>query len=245
MTDEAWLAVVAAWPSLARSRVELARELELRAPAREHLADFCLAFACARSDPQAMAELESRFMPSVQSSLRRYPAAFVEELKQALRERLFLGPSPKIRAYAGRGPLGAWLRTVAARLACDLRSRERSEEVEPLPPPACPDPEVDLLKSRLLPVFRDALETSLRGLPVAERNRLRLHFLDGLTATQLAALEGVAVSTVTRALARTRRDLLDSTQRRVAQLLALSPRETLTALRLVRSNLEVSLSQLN
>ena len=42
---------------------------------------------------------------------------FVDEVKQGLRERLLVGPPPRIAEYSGSGPLGGWLRVVSVRLA--------------------------------------------------------------------------------------------------------------------------------
>src|SRR5262249_6346429 len=147
--------------------------------------------------------------------------------------------TPRIAAYTGRGPLGAWLRTVAIRLAANLRTSERDRSKRPQSPSVTPDPELDYLKNRYGPLFQDALQACFSGLSAEERNRLRLHFLDGLTATQVAALERVAVSTVTRAIERTRRRILEQTKRYLADQLSLSRGESQSLLRLVRSNLDV------
>jgi RNA polymerase sigma-70 factor (ECF subfamily) len=240
MTDEAWQSVRAAWPALSVERAAFARYAEARQPRDENLADLYLACACATGEARALSLFEQRFMPEVASYLRRATPALVDEVRQALRERLFVGASARISAYTGRGPLGAWLRTVAARLAVDLRASQPARATaEALS--TTPDPELDYLKARYQPVFREALQAALAGLSVAERNMLRLHFLDGLTATQIAALERVAVSTVTRALERTRRRIVDETKRHFAARLALPRGESQSVLRLVRSHLDVSI----
>jgi RNA polymerase sigma-70 factor (ECF subfamily) len=242
MTDADWKAARSPWRAFSVGRDTFEKHALERSPKREHLADLYLAFACWSGDRGALAAFERLYIPEVASYLRHPEAAFVDEVKQALRERLFVGAAPRIAAYTGRGPLGAWLRTVAIRLSLNLRANEKTHARRAEPPPSAePDPELDYLKHRYRPVFREALAKSLAELPVEDRNRLRFHFLDGLTATQIASLERVAVSTVTRGLERARRRILDETRRHFADRLSLSRGESQSMMRLVRSHLGVSI----
>ncbi len=243
MTDEEWSLVRAAFPTLRVDEAAFERYAEAHQATAKHLSDLYLAYASLVAAPGALDELVRRFRPQVATHLRRDPPALVDEVWQALLTRLFVGDAPRIATYTGRGPLGAWLRTAAVRLAVDLRPRARAEGGERDPEPML-DPELDYLKERYRPVFGEALQACLAALSIEERTMLRLHFLDGMTATQIAALERVAVSTVTRALERTRRHILEETKRQVTERLGLSPGESDSMLRLARSLLDVSIRRL-
>src|SRR5262249_26695993 len=109
--------------------------------------------------------------------------AFVDEVQQALREKLFVGKdgsSPKIAEYDGRGTLASWVRVVALRTAVDLRRKSPEAPPEPeadQPEPATGDPETGYLQQR----YRGAFDTAIRGAIAAlgrdQRELLRLHFV--------------------------------------------------------------------
>src|SRR6185295_2269441 len=91
------------------------------------LEDLALALAAANGDAAAIEEIERTIvepLPRTLSRLRPSPD-LVDELRQELREKLLVGPRPKLLEYRGRGPLGAWARVVALRLAHD-RARVRA-----------------------------------------------------------------------------------------------------------------------
>src|SRR5882762_8021628 len=96
------------------------RDLEL------HGREVYLAFACSSGDPQAIRILDDQYLARTERVIARVDAApaFVDEVKQALRIRLLVGPPPRIGQYAATGPLGAWLRVTALRMALDLRPAE-------------------------------------------------------------------------------------------------------------------------
>ena len=99
----------------------------------------------------------------------------------------------------------AWLYTIARRVA--LRSR-RARLDEPLPDdeepgaPAIPDPEA-------LPVDVDPLDVhrALSALSLAHRDVLTLHFLEGFSVAEIAAITGVPAGTVKSRLFHARRAL--------------------------------------
>src|SRR4029453_5873016 len=98
----------------------------------EHVADLVLARAWAVGDSAALAEFERRYMPEIEAALARFrmPADEADELKQVVRERLMVGGDgmPRLARCRGNGPLGAWVRVVAARAAIDSR-RQRARRV--------------------------------------------------------------------------------------------------------------------
>src|SRR5262245_19219853 len=92
------------WSAVATNRAEfvryLAERLPTERPAAESLAavaidDLYLAWACSKADPAALALFEASFLCDVGSyvaSVERAPA-FADEVRQALREKLFSGSS--------------------------------------------------------------------------------------------------------------------------------------------------------
>jgi RNA polymerase sigma-70 factor (ECF subfamily) len=105
------------------------------------------------------------------------------------------------------------------------------------------DPQLEFLKRRDRPRFQEAFRAALAALPVRERALLRLHYAEGLSAEQLGALHRVHRATATRWLAQARQLLLDELRRGLAESLRIDRREVSSLVRLLRSQLEISLRQ--
>ena len=220
-----------------------------------HAEDLYLACACAAGDDRALAAFEAEFLPQVAdyvAQIERDPV-FVDEVRQRLRERLFVsaevGARPRICEYTGRGALGAWLRVVAVRLALNLRRRAHptvpadGEDAPALRSPA-PDPEVDYLKTRYGEEFRAAFRATLGTLSQDERNLLKLHYLDGLNIDEIGVAYRVHRATVARWLAQARERILTETRNRLAERLDAGSEDVDSVLDLVRSQLDVSIYNL-
>jgi RNA polymerase sigma-70 factor (ECF subfamily) len=260
LLEEVLAAARAAWPQLglaeARFLRHLAERLPVDAPPAEslravHAADLYLACACAEGLPAAHAALEARFLSRVGPAVARVErsAEALEEVRQRLREKLLTGEGgrgPKVADYQGQGPLVAWLRAAAVRLALNARRsarrRERAEE-EVLAEGAAPggDLEVDYLLRRHREDFQAALAEALAALPVRERTVLRLHGVEGLSLERIGAMYQTHKSTVSRWVARAREEVLTGARGRLAERLRLSPTELHSLLRAVRSHLDLSL----
>ncbi len=149
----------------------------------------------------------------------RPSAAFVDDVRQALREKLFVGKegvAPKIGEYNGRAALSSWLRVIAVRMAIDMRRASREgrdaggEEADRAPPGAVEiDPEVRFIQQRYRGAFNDALRAAIDALEAHHREILRLHFVEGRTLDQLAASLGVHRATVARRIKAAREAVLD------------------------------------
>ena len=157
---------------------------------------------------------------------------FVGDVRQALRTRLLVaapGGAPRIADYAGRGPLGAWVRVAAVRVAIDLR---RSQGQEPLPASgehdASPadDPELALLKARHSAAYADALRAAMASLSAKERNLMRMHFVDGLSIDRIGVAYQVHRATAARWIEALRERLLAETYRQLGELLRPNPRSS-------------------
>jgi RNA polymerase sigma-70 factor (ECF subfamily) len=250
-----------AWPDLSLDDTtfvtHLAARLAAKAPWREELAktaieELFLACACYVGETRALATLDARFLDAVPryvAHLDRSPA-FAEDVRQALREKLLLGPggAAKIGEYAGRGPLGGWLRVAAIRTGLNARrgrARADAPTAELGETEAAPGhPEVDLLRARYAGAVQHALEVTVRALPVDQRNVLRMHYLDDLSIDRVAAVYGVHRSTAARWIADAREAILAETMRRLGEELAATGSEIRSIVALVQSQLDMSLRAL-
>jgi RNA polymerase sigma-70 factor (ECF subfamily) len=218
-----------------------------------HGEDVALARACAAGDAVALETFESRYMsrvPDFVARLRVEPA-FVDELKQVLRAKLFvaLPPArPKIAEYSGSGALERWFRIAAVNTALKLlrrgRTADRDELARVTEGTTAVDPELELVKRRYSTEFDAAFLEALAGLETRERNVLRLHFVDGLGIDAIGALHRVHRATAARWLAAAREGVLDRTRSALRSRLHLTPTEIDSLVAVVQSRLEVSLRSL-
>jgi len=249
-----------AWPEVALDPLEFVAHLAAGMPdvpdlavavAEIHAADLYLACACARGEPRALAGFDEQFLAAVGRSWRpRHPLAdFADEVRQLLRVRLLVsdgGGPPRIAGYSGRGPLIAWVRMAATRLGLDLRRRERPgarDEDELTLEARGDDPELEYLKTRYAAELNEALHTTLAALSARTANVLRLHYQEGMTVDAIGTMYRVSGRTVQRWLAEARRTILDETRRLLSERLGLTDSRLDSLIGLVRSRLDISLSQ--
>ncbi len=217
-----------------------------------HLEDLWFACACARGDVGALRRLEQEWLPRLVPALRalRGPVGFVDEVLQTLRQKLLVGSDGqgRIGDYAGAGPLEAWLRAVAVRTALNARRDSVRDALPPASevllelPAHAQDPELQLLKLRFRPHFHRLLGEALALLPPRDRNVLRLHFVDGLSLSQISAGYQVDKSTVSRWISASRERLLAHIKDGLRAALALEDGELEGLFALVKSGLSLSLS---
>ena len=216
-----------------------------------HGPDLFLACACVARIPAALIEFERVHLSRVGSFVGRIDPspAFAEEVAQTMREALLVGArgnAAEICKYSGRGPLSSWLRVIAVRTALRIR-RERiraspmKEAEKEFELSRTVDPELDYLKVRYRAAYEEALKESLRSLPDRDALLLKLHYLDGLSIDSIGTLYGIHRSTVARWRARVRRSVLDGTREQLQRRLSLTESEFDSIVKLVRSQLAVSL----
>ena len=83
----------------------------------------------------------------------------------------------------------------------------------------------------------------MAALPARDRLLLRLQYVDALDITAIGALYRMHRSTVVRWRASVRRELFEGTRRRLRESVAVTDSEFDSLLRVVRSQMYVSLSQ--
>jgi len=244
-----------AWPTIALDEDLFARALRAGGGTTEHAADLYLACAAALGVPEAVAAFERQYMTRVPQFVghMKLQQHALDELGQQLREWLLLPRGdrpPKLTEYSGRGSLVGWLRVVAVRVAVDQLRGEQRHAADPLDRElpfldiGGDEPELQLLRTRYRPRFREALEAAAKTLTPRERNVLRMSLVEGLTFEQIAPLFRVTKSTVHRWLGEAQRRLLREVRRFFRDQVGLSASELDSVARLLQSQVDFSLPSL-
>jgi RNA polymerase sigma-70 factor (ECF subfamily) len=247
-----------AWPAVSVDESWFARfvaeKLTSGTPAsqaleRMCLADLALASACAAGDSAAITVLDRMIGEQVSTAaeLARAGAAARDEAAQVVRTLLLVDRAerpPAILDYAGRGPLGGWLRITATREVVRLlrntrREVELGDELVDGSTTAA-DPVLSSLKTRYRRELAEAFHTALAELSARDRTLLRYQLVDRLTIDDIAALHRVHRATAARWLSRIRDDLIETTRRLLAEKLGMADDEVASVLRLVQSELDIS-----
>lgn len=213
-------------------------------------ADLFLAIACRAKLPRANAAFTASFTPLVDRALSRYrlSPAVLADVRQTALMRMLVGPSPRITTYQGKGPLGAWVRIVAVRTALDHLAetrtmQERSERLDDAPV-AHQDPELAVLRRQLRGPLVDALAATLARLQARDKTILRLHVMDGLSPTAIAAVLGVHRATALRALARINASILKDLRGSLGRQLGMTTADLRGLATVYTADLHLSLSRL-
>ena len=216
-----------------------------------HGADLFLAAACLEGAPGAHRAFRDTFAPQFARYVARIDAnpAFVSEVTQETTTMLLLANerrAAKISQYSGRGPLGAFIRVAAVRVAQDKKKAQGSQQV---PESAggladgADDPELQLLKRKYARHLALAIKAALAELPEEERRLIKLHYIDGLSIDEVGAACNVSRATAARWLARARKRIADDTREALAARIGTS-QSPASVLALVQSQLDMRLSKL-
>jgi len=220
---------------------------------RMHTADLYLACGCARGDPSAIAAFDEQCLGRLDRALSKngIDRDTIAEVKQEIRYRVLVGDGghAEIIDFSGRGDLRGWVRVMAMRQALRHQSQARrnlatvdDELGQRLV--SSEAPEVDHLKEVYRHKFKHAFEAALRALPHREQTLLRQHYVDGATLDELAQLYRVHRSTVARLLSRAREMVIAATRDHLMSQLEVPPEEIDSILRMIRSQIEISLRAL-
>lgn len=246
-----------AWPSIALEPTVFAAFLGERAAAESsatvaiealHTDDLYLTCACAHGIPAAIRALDERFLsrlPLYLSQLSPTPV-LLDDVRQALSERLLVEQPPRIAQYRGHGALDGWLRVAAARIALDVLGAQKQREGpdETAVALAGNDLELDAIKSRYRRDFNQALRDAFAALSPRDRNLIRFYYVDRLPLQRIGAVYDVHHTTVMRWITAAQRSVLEQTRALLIARLRLSAEECDSLLRLVNSQLELTLRSL-
>jgi RNA polymerase sigma-70 factor (ECF subfamily) len=246
-----------AWPKIAWPIAEFAAELERRGLVDlppERIPDVYLAWATAHGDAAALAAFDERYGNDLVTfaSKVRLPGALIDEVVQDVRSALLVGRGglpARIGQFAGRGELRSWLQVTTVRQAVlaakQLRARRELPDTGPLEALAAPalDIEGELTRARCRDEFRAAFAEALAALTPRERAVLRSRYLDGLTEDEVARVYDVHRVTVARWTARALARVLRETRRGLARRLTLATDDVASVIRVLRSQLPVTLQR--
>jgi RNA polymerase sigma-70 factor (ECF subfamily) len=250
----------AAWPDLAIDRDAFAARLAdavrseedpIAALATLNTSDLYLAFGCAAGNARALAYFERAHLAEVPAFVAHFgfDAASLQDLMQALRRRLLVGADgdAKIAGYSGRGPLGGWLRVSAIRLALTTKKGEgqkvRRGDEAMIRPAEEADPELRLFKETYRREFKEAFDRAIAMLETEERAVLRLHYKDGLSIDQIGVAYAIHRATAARWLAQGREKIASTTRSELKKSLKISERDLESVLRLIESQMDVTLER--
>lgn len=245
----------AALPALGVDAATLEAHVAARAEAaggldRVQVTDLVLARACGAGDAAALAELDARHRGEMVAALgtMRGGRDFVDEVLQRVREKLFVGESPKILEYAGTGTLRAWLRAVTLRTALNARRTRLTEPApsgndDPLLDVAAPsaDPETAEIVAKYGEAYKRAVHDALADLTAEDRNVLRLSVLEGLGIDAIARIYAMHRATVARRIARARELVADGARQRLGERTRLPDPELRSVTAACRHGLDLSL----
>ncbi|WP_426754007.1 sigma-70 family RNA polymerase sigma factor [Myxococcus sp. Y35] len=254
-----YLRARSAWPGVVLAQEDFLAHLAARTAAGgeaqavpAYVEDLYLACACARGQPEALAHFERRLLPPARQALARrgMAADVVDEAMQRVRERLLLprrDAPPRMAEYDGRGPLEAWVRTVALRLALtELRERAARPPLEALGLALLPTDGASFaaLKHRHHADLDAAIAAALAALEPRERAFLRLHLVENVGVEDIGRVYGVSRATMTRWLKAARDTFRRRAHEELRHRLKVEDSELDSLMQTLLSGLELSMRRL-
>jgi RNA polymerase sigma-70 factor, ECF subfamily len=213
--------------------------------------DLYLACACVQRAPGALSAFESAFLDKLDLKLAApHPSAtFKDEVRQALRCRLFVGDAehpPRIAGYTGRGSLGGWVFVTARRVALSMLRGRDSGVYQAVDADIAvgDDLELEYFRNHFKCEFQAALKEALATLTDRERVVMHLNFVRGISLERIGMMYQVNQSTVSRWLGTARQSLRKQTWQRLARRNHLNPDEVSSLYRLLSDELDLSVFRL-
>jgi RNA polymerase sigma-70 factor (ECF subfamily) len=217
---------------------------------RLRIDDLLLAWWASRGDAKGIAAFEEAHAGDLERLLRRFHRLDGDELSQRLRIKLFTSEKPKILEYSGFGFLENWYRVIAARTFLDVARSQTRERTDDLPDAALAelvaggdDPGSAAEKAELLGAIKKALEAAIADLAPRDRTFLRHQLVDELSVEQIAVTYKLHRVTVSRSLSAARKQLQEATRARLVTMLGIDPARLASAIRILDSQLDLSLKR--
>jgi len=215
------------------------------------LDDLALATAAGQGDPRAVQALDALYAPVAARAIAAVRGAkgIGDDVAQRVRAALLAGAPPSITTYAGRSPLAAWLRVITTREAVRLvraQDREVSLDDDHLVELISPehDPELAYMKRHYREQLGLAFREAVADLPSELRTLLRQSVVDGVGIDRLATLYDLHRATVARRIEAARHELNEAVRTRLEQRLGIDGNELASVLRLIQSQLDLTLGAL-
>jgi RNA polymerase sigma-70 factor, ECF subfamily len=185
--------------------------------AQRHGADLYLCCACSARDAEAALLFERECSGVARAALARirHDGQFIQDALRELWDKLLYGPEPKVMEYSARGPLQAWVRVAAVRMALDLGRSDRvvaarEKDLAEFFAYEAFGPESYVTRHRYAEIFQQALDRALGELSTQQRNVLRMHVLGQCSIDQIGRAYGVHRATAARWLEKARTGILTS-----------------------------------
>jgi RNA polymerase sigma-70 factor (ECF subfamily) len=250
------------WPGVSLSDedalVFLAERIDSSQPAEVALAkihsdDLFLCCACLAGNETAITLLRKELQPTIRGALARYgDPSFSDDVAQQLYARMLVSQGGKpshLNKYRGTGRLASWFRIAALREANNNLRRHKKEVVSEIDKlldrvVEVSDPELATLKSRYREQFKTSFQEAFTRLTPRQRNVLRHQYIEGLNLDRIALLYDVARSTVAYWRSGAREKLFKETRAIFRKKIGVSNDEFASIMRLIDSQLEVSMSRI-
>ncbi len=227
----------AAYPGVTLSDTDFAAHLRDKLAARGdgaalRINELFLACAASRRDEAAIAHVERETFGEVEAAYRRFSdlGLTLDDVKQRLREKLFLTDPPAIAGYAGAGVLRGWVRAAALHMLLNISQRERREEptdaaLFDIVIGAEPNAEAAYVKLTCRGEFEAAFALAMSQLDAREKSLLRHAFVDGRSVDAIGEIYGGHRSTAARWVATARARLVERTRADLMRRLGVSDTE--------------------
>jgi RNA polymerase sigma factor (sigma-70 family) len=180
-----------------------------------HLSDLALACACAEGNNDAWDHFVAEMRPALYraaDAIDRSGAA--RELADAIYGELYT--RSLFRYFHGRSSLATWLRSLLAQRYVDRYRDNRKfeplaaeEDAGSVGPSAAPE------REKFVGLMRSVLTAAMTALAPRDRLRLGCYYAQKMTLVQIGRLTRESEATVSRQLARTRREVSDDVKRRL------------------------------
>ena len=195
------------------SRTPTPAEIE-RYHASLHVKDLALACACAEGRNEAWDHFVTEFRPALYRAADAIDrSGHARELADAIYGELF--SKSLFRYFHGRSSLATWLRSLLSQRYVDrFRETRRletlpDEEIAAASSGASPD------RPRFVAAMQAVLAAAIAALDARDRLRLRCYYAEDMTLAQIGRVTREHEATVSRQLARTRRELGGDLERRL------------------------------
>ena len=183
-----------------------------------HLADLALACACMEGHPEAWDHFVMEFRPVLYRAADAIDrSGGAREVADALYGELY--SKALFRYFHGRSSLATWLRSLVSQRYVD-RIRE-TRRLEPLPEESSPGAMVARTgpanpdRARFVSAMQAVLAAALAALEPRDRLRLRCYYAQEMTLAQIGRVTRESEATVSRQLARTRKNLRAGVEQRL------------------------------
>lgn len=216
--------------------------------------DVALASACATGAGWALTQFEQTYFREIDRAYARVRRSAVDpqDFTQRMRERLFVATAerrPRIADYAGQGDLRTWFRVAVTRTLTTEAMRPRRDapsddgEFGEIPS-ASQDPELELLRRKYTSEFRASFRRSLEAMEERDKDILRRVVVERLGIDAIASVYDIHRATAARWVQRAKEGLVRGVRKDLEQHLRVPGTELESILRLVASEVDVSVRAL-